>query len=439
MISPFYLSRSEATLYFISLTVVGTFVLLDFFIAILLNEFNVAHIEEEAARKIAHSERKVEILDSRGGARTWTKRLDDAREAASDLLCACDNAKAKLALLDAKKELRTVVENRRILQEAKEYHRKHQLAGHFDTAVEHHLPADHPQAIVHEVELAEQGAAALKSKAETDGRAEKQLIRAIIAAEGGAGRDEDDGTDLSILGDGLYHGPVKINLGPRTSLCCIPPGPPYDGFMLRRYLALFLERSLGELQCMRIRVGQPVQAQVWRRSGSRKMWVTGHVKEIHADSDTFDVQLHTTEEGPGRVYWDIDREDLRSCSIVFARVLRLVSVENFILLTILFSSLLLAIESPMWNPSSDRSLYFRYIEFVINTIFTVESIVKIVTCVTRARARVVFFYLPLHLRDSCSQFDSLPLTSSPASLYRPLLLPPARSRSASLATYCTFR
>lgn len=394
-------------MYFLSLTVVGTFVLLDFFIAILLNEFNVAHIEEAAARKIEHAKRKTEILNSRSEARTWTKRFDDAREAASDLLCACDNAKAKLALLDSKKEVRSAIENKRVVVEAKEHHRRRQLAGHFDTTVQHHLPTDHPQAAVHEIELAEQGEVASKSKAESDGRAEKQLLRAIIAAEGGGG-DENDETDLTILGDGLYHGPTKITIGRRASLCCIPPGPPHDGFMLRRYLALFLERSLGEIKCMRIQVGQLVQAQVWRRSGSRKMWVKGHIKAIHADSDTFDVQLRTTEEGPGRVFWDIDREDLSSCWIVFARVLRLLSVENFILLTILFSSLLLAIESPMWDPSSNRSLYFRYIEFVINTIFTVESIVKIVTC-----ACVRLALAPLSLSCLPSVLPSLTSLSLP--------------------------
>ena len=367
--------REYATLYFVSLTIVGTFVLLDFFIAILLNEFNIAHKQEEIARIQYENDERAKIAAGRGDMHNLSFAIIHWREALVSLLCECRHQRLLLECHHSKQALKVKNENNKVMVEAKELHRQRRLEGHFDTEVKHHLPPNHPEAETHEIELLEagEGGSKKKDKAAADAeRALKKLENALMSVESG-NVDGEDGTDLTVLGDGLYHGPRPIVLGERNALCCIPPD-----WMLRKWLAIFLERSLGEMKCMRIAVGHRMQAEVWKRSGSRKMWVAGKVKGVHRDSDTFDIQLGRTDDGDaGRIYWDVDREDLRSCWLLFAKLLRLVSFENFILATIFFSSLMLAVESPLWDPASPRIYVFRQIEFVVNTIFTLETCLKI--------------------------------------------------------------
>ena len=61
-----------------------------------------------------------------------------------------------------------------------------------------------------------------------------------------------------------------------------------------------------------------------------------------------------------------------------ASFLRAITFDNFVLLLIFFSSALLAIESPLWDPKSDQQAVLKWMDFCINILFTLEIVLKVI-------------------------------------------------------------
>ena len=91
----------------------------------------------------------------------------------------------------------------------------------------------------------------------------------------------------------------------------------------------------------------------------------------------------------------------------------LVTVDNFILIVIIASAVLLAVESPLWSNDAPQLWYMGLAELVINVIFTLETMLKVRS-----------FYVPLHY-ISCASFSQL-FDSLPLNIFDALPLCPAR-------------
>ena len=59
-------------------------------------------------------------------------------------------------------------------------------------------------------------------------------------------------------------------------------------------------------------------------------------------------------------------------------LLRAITFDNFILILIFISSAMLAIESPLWDPNSERPTVMKWLDFGINILFTLEIVLKVI-------------------------------------------------------------